>query len=150
MNIKELANYLLSKNSMTNKKLQKMIYYITGWHVALLDKDLIPHDNFEAWVHGPVCPDLYHKYKNYGWKDIPKIFDYSCTEISVDSKELIDEVIERYGDYSGDDLEALSHQEQPWLEAREGLEEWHPSTKIISKEVMRKYFLKLYEEAQYD
>lgn len=150
MNVKELANYLLSKDSMTNKKLQKMTYYITGWHLALLNEDLIPYDNFEAWVHGPVCPDLYHEYKNYGWKDIPKISKYSCTEILADSKELIDEVIERYGSYSGDDLEALSHQEQPWLQAREGLEEWNPSTKIISKEVMKNYFLKLYEEAQYD
>lgn len=23
--------------------------------------------DFEAWIHGPVCPKLYQKYRDFGW-----------------------------------------------------------------------------------
>ncbi|WP_374049741.1 type II toxin-antitoxin system antitoxin SocA domain-containing protein [Paenibacillus larvae] len=33
-------------------------------------------DNFEAWVHGPVNPQLYTEYREYGWQEIPQEINY--------------------------------------------------------------------------
>lgn len=72
-----VAQYFLSKESMSLKKLQKLVYYAYGWTLALLNESLenmeyhLFPNRIEAWVHGPTIPDLYHKYKSYGWNDIP-------------------------------------------------------------------------------
>ena len=55
--IYSVANYFLSKEPMTHKKLQKMCYFAQAWHMANYDSPLVPN-RFEAWVHGrflPIC-----------------------------------------------------------------------------------------------
>lgn len=54
--IKEIANWFLSKASMPHKKLQKLCYYSEAWHQALYNSALIKDHYFEAWIHGPVSP----------------------------------------------------------------------------------------------
>ena len=66
-----VADWFLSIESMTHKKLQKLCYYAQSWHLALLNKRLF-NDKFQAWVHGPVNNDLYKKYSSYGWNLIPQ------------------------------------------------------------------------------
>ena len=56
--IRKVAQYFLSKESMSHKKLQKLCYYAQAWYLANYGKPLMPN-RFEAWVHGPVSPDLY-------------------------------------------------------------------------------------------
>ena len=61
----DIANWFLEKQSMTHKKLQKMCYYAQAWSYALKNRPIMDAE-FEAWVHGPVCRELYEKYKgNY-------------------------------------------------------------------------------------
>ncbi len=57
---------------MTPKKLQKLCYYAVAWGYALLNRRIFNDDEFQAWIHGPVSPTLYHKYKKYGWNLIAK------------------------------------------------------------------------------
>ena len=64
--------FILSKEAMTPKKLQKLCYYYKAWGLALYDEDLLPDREFEAWVHGPVNPVLYGVYKNFFWNEIPQ------------------------------------------------------------------------------
>ena len=75
--IYEVAEWFLSKGSMTPKKLQKLCYYYKAWGLALYGKDFLPDSQFEAWVHGPVNPKLYRKYKRYYWQEIPQEQDNS-------------------------------------------------------------------------
>lgn len=65
-NIYEVANFFLNKEAMSHKKLQKLCYFSQAWYLANYGEPLVPN-RFEAWVHGPVSPDLYYKYKGWGW-----------------------------------------------------------------------------------
>ena len=53
-----VAQYFLSKESMSLKKLQKLVYYAYGWTLALLNESLenmeyhLFPNRIEAWVHG--------------------------------------------------------------------------------------------------
>lgn len=142
----EVANYLLSKESMTHKKLQKLCYYCQGWHLALFNEELF-EDQIEAWIHGPVVASLYPIYADYGWKEIPKT---NCQNYNLNKNQIetIDAVWDAYGKYSGDELEALSHSEPPWKTARGLLKPYEPSNNIIDRNLMEPYFKMLFRESQ--
>lgn len=139
----DIANAFLSFGSMTHKKLQKLCYYSQAWYLAFYDKKLFDN-NFEAWVHGPVCPLLYEKYKSYGYTEIPQTEQLALNE---DISEFIQNVFNTYGNFDGDQLEALTHMETPWKEARMGLEEWMPSHNIINDKTMHDFYLRVYESS---
>lgn len=141
----DVANYLLTKESMTHKKLQKLCYYCQGWHIALLKKPLF-FDEIQAWVHGPVIPSIYPHFADYKWTEIPK--NNICNYVLSDSeKEVIDSVWETYREFSGDELEALSHNDLPWKKARVGLKPYEASDNPILYEDMRDYFNELSDES---
>ena len=66
----QAAKYFLAQASedagdlISNLKLQKLVYYAQGFHLALYDEPLFL-EAIEAWTHGPVVPDLYRHYKKY-------------------------------------------------------------------------------------
>lgn len=73
-----LAKYLIAKSDnvgdlIANKKLQKLLYYTKAWGLVYFADGIID-DQFEAWVHGPVCPSVYVEYKPFGYK--PLSVDY--------------------------------------------------------------------------
>ena len=137
----DIANWFLSKEGMTHKKLQKLCYYAQAWYLALYKSKLIDGD-FEAWVHGPVNSSLYHIYKDHGWQTIRKKRQKPILN------ELVEDFLERiwvtYGDYDGHQLEAFTHEETPWINARRGLGPWENSKNIISVKDMEEYYFDLY------
>lgn len=141
MNIFEIANVFLNMESMTNKKLQKLCYYAQAWHLAIYEKPIVD-TRFEAWIHGPVCPELYHYYKPFGGIPIPKkdLEDNKYEDFTLD---FMKKIYELYGKMSGDDLEFLTHKELPWVKAREGLKDWQSSNNIIDNDIMRTYYQSL-------
>lgn len=52
-------------NFVTQMKLQKMVYFAHGYHLAKYGKPLV-NEIFEAWKFGPVVPEIYQSYKLYG------------------------------------------------------------------------------------
>jgi len=141
--IYDVANGFLTKGPMSHKKLQKLCYYAYAWNWALNNQPLVKSD-FEAWIHGPVCSQLYNYYRGFGWNDIPQ---QSCLPKSIDEnemvKDLINEIYRIYGDFSGDELELITHSELPWIEAREDLQPWDISTNKISEATMASFYLNL-------
>ncbi|WP_051585896.1 Panacea domain-containing protein [Caldanaerobius polysaccharolyticus] len=145
----DVAKTFLFMDSMTHKKLQKLCYYAQAWHLALYNGERLFDANFEAWIHGPVCRELYNVYKVYGWDDIPKENSIP-SNIDEETYEFLKVVFNTYGDFTGDELEKLTHTELPWKEAREGLEEWEPSHNVIKEETMQKFYWDIYEQSQND
>lgn len=143
VNVFHIAKFFLSKNSMTHKKLQKLCYYAQAWHLAL-NYDPLFEGEFEAWVHGPVCPELYSEYKKHGYDRIPKE-DKIPEELDRDAIDFLESVYDTYGSFTGDQLESLTHMEAPWKEARAGLEEWMPSHNVISRKTMEVFYREVYE-----
>ena len=58
-----VAEYILFKyGPMSHLKLQKLLYFVQGYHLAYFGKPLF-EDDFEAWVHGPVSRKLFEKHR---------------------------------------------------------------------------------------
>ena len=118
--VKQVAEYILhsfaqkEENDLTNLKLQKLMYYIQGFNLALNNERLIDA-GVEAWQHGPVFPEAYHLYKSSGDSVIPFSKPSNHSAFTTDQIELMDEVIDIYGKYSGWTLRNMTHQESPWL-----------------------------------
>lgn len=146
MRVREVASWFLSRENMTHKKLQKLCYYAQAWHCALFDEPLFQED-IQAWVHGPVIVSLYREYSKYKWDLIPS---EKVPAVSEDAEMVLEAVYNTYGGFTGDQLENLTHSEDPWIEARKGLEPWESSNNVISITSMKDYYGRKYEEAQND
>lgn len=133
-----VADYFLAQvneesgDLISNLKLQKLMYYGQGFHLALYNKPLFP-EPIEAWMYGPVVPVLYHELKKYGAGalPLPKIGDFSIYTPEV--RELLDEIYDVYGQYSAWKLAQMTHDEQPWKSANE-------SKGVISLDSMKSFF----------
>mgnify|MGYP003293333056 CR=1 FL=1 len=154
MNALEVAPYLIAKSNLagdeiTNKKLQKLLYYVKAWGVVYFTDGVID-DDFEAWVHGPVCPAVYHEFKDFGFNAINIFSNEEEAQGAIDAfikscncaekRELIDAVFDKYAQLSSLQLELLTHQERPWLEAREGLSPIETGSRIISTDTMKNFY----------
>ena len=128
---------------ITNLKLQKLVYYAQAWYLALHKKPLY-QEPIEAWIHGPVIPGLYQRFKDFRYEPItthptsPKLPDSICNHL--------DEIMNVYGGYAAFELEHLTHQADPWKNARHGLPIDAPSNEIITHEDMRIYYTKMAKE----
>ncbi|QRN86046.1 SocA family protein [Clostridia bacterium] len=140
--IMEIANWFLHKEPMTHKKLQKLCYYAYAWFYTLKDVEIFD-EPFEAWVHGPVSNSLYQAYKCHGWEKID--FEGPQPKIVDEDIELLESVWETYGDQTGNSLEALSHSEPPWIEARRGLEEFERGNHYINLKTIKEYYSSIYD-----
>lgn len=144
-NAQEVARYIVgffqeAGDPVTNLKLQKLLYYVQGWHLALRGKPAYP-DRLEAWIHGPVQPGVYGVYKNNKWNPIAT--DVAAPAFEDDFKALIDEVLAVYGTDSGYELERRTHLEPPWIGARNGIPPDQDCSNVIPQESMAAYFKSL-------
>jgi uncharacterized phage-associated protein len=136
MTARDVAHYFVSLvdedagDSITNLKLQKLLYYAQGVHLALADEVLF-RDRIEAWKHGPVVPDVYHYYKEHGGQSIP-VERVNLEKYSKELRELLDEVNHVFGQFSALKLRAMTHSEPPWIETPQGC--------IITPALMKEYF----------
>lgn len=147
----EIANFFIWKahkenKQLTNKKLQKLLYYAQAWHLALEEKPLFK-EGIEAWVHGPAVRKIYFKYRAFGFAYIEEQIDEDKIS-ELKNIAILNEVWKVYGKFDADYLEALTHNEQPWLDAREGLSKDEASNNRISHESMRDFYQKKLKEAK--
>lgn len=127
--------------SVTNLKIQKLVYYAQAWYLANFDKPLFEED-FQAWVHGPVIPELYQQYKEFSYKpiDINVTLDQVEPRFKPEELEFLKEVAKVYMPSGGYELELMTHNEDPWKIARGSLAPEEHSDKVISKDSMFSYY----------
>ena len=148
MNANTIADFFIyySHNSgdlITNLKLQKLVYYAQAWHLSLNDTELFSEE-IEAWVHGPVIPSVYQKYRKYTYNPIPE--QSAKPELSVDMAKFLIGVYNIYGKYTAYQLELMTHQEEPWEQAQNYLHPGEYSNEIIPKEEMKRFYSNLINE----
>ncbi len=75
-------------------------------------------------------------------KDIARYVGLSLIAkgLTVEETELLDSIVMLYGSKSQNGLIFLTHAEQPWVEAREGLAPYQRSEKEISLDTMHAYY----------
>ena len=139
----KVADYFLTKDSMTPKKLQKLVYYAYAWFIVQHHEDdkkaTLFEEKPEAWIHGPVFPSLYKKYKDTGWGMIKQ----KTEKVEFENKEVqnfLDEIWKIFGKYSADQLEYMTHHEDPWIKARGNKRPFEPSTEKILYEDIYTYY----------
>ncbi len=147
----KLAKYFISISNETgslisNLKLQKLLFYAQAWHLAFFEERLV-NDEFQAWVHGPVLPDSYMNYREFGWKPIIKedlnqdYIDNFCSNIvEPEQCDILNDVVDEYFGLTAFQLEKLTHSEDPWILARGDLAPDEPSENTISEESMINYY----------
>lgn len=64
---------------VSNLKLQKLLYYAQAWHLAIFKQPLF-NDEIEAWVHGPVVPEVFRAYRDNKWASIPDAQNFAIPE----------------------------------------------------------------------
>ena len=137
----DVAKYILEKQGeMTAMKLQKLVYYSQAWHLTW-EEEVLFSEKIEAWVNGPVCPELY-KIHSGQFKVDSSFLDLNVTtnNLSPEQKESIDNVLGFYGDKSSQWLSDSTHAEEPWKNAREGLEQNERGNRVIELSSMFEYY----------
>lgn len=122
-----LANHILHRANQLNKpitnlQLQKVWYFTLGYLINQGYKKEAEKEfagsNLQAWLYGPVIPDLYEKYKEYKSTPIQdegcKISDYTNPEI----QNMIDKLI-MMNPFT---LVDMSHTHTLWVENKNAIE----------------------------
>lgn len=152
----DVCDYVISRLTAAGAplnvlKLQKLMYYIQAWHLAFSDSPLF-WGRFQAWVHGPVNRQLYDRfaiskslYSEIRAHDIRPGFVEG--RIPSEARAHIESVLEVYAGYSGTQLEEMTHNEEPWIEAREGYASSDRCEREIDERSMAKYYRSRIEES---
>lgn len=140
-NAKDIAEWFLNQNRVqmnfedseyiTNLKLQKLLYYAQGYFLARKKEPLFNED-FLAWEHGPVIRSIYNEYKVNGSKGIEYEEDF-CVNIDIETERILEDVYEKYGQYTAWKLRNMTHEESPWLTT--------PRNEVICKDKIKDYFV---------
>lgn len=112
------------------KKLHKLLYYTQGHHLAAFGTPLF-HETISAWDMGPVVGTLWYAEKT--GKPLDGQARLGEAELNT-----IGYVMSRYGALTGNDLEHLTHSEEPWQRANR--DRGAKGSVSIQMESMRDYF----------
>lgn len=140
---RDVANWFLGRidrpagDSISNLKLQKLVYYAQAYYLAHHGKPLFDEE-LQAWTHGPVAPSVYREFKRYGYDSIPAPTGEAKFDAQIES--FLTSILNVFGGYTGKALELMTHDETPWLETRKGLAPEASSEKSISKDIMRDFY----------
>lgn len=147
--INDVCDYIIAKAAedsvgLSVLKLQKLLYYCQAWHLAF-EKGRLFDSRFQAWVHGPVSRQIYDRFKDNKYiysavthADIRSTFCFD--NLSTDARQHIDAVLTAYAEFTGDQLEYMTHVEQPWLTARGELPLHARCETEIDEDIMRSYY----------
>jgi uncharacterized phage-associated protein len=149
MNIQDVADYIIWKTCEAGivpnlLKLQKLAYYAEAWRWAIAKHELSGAE-FQAWVHGPVNRELYDRFKDtkslYSTADTSDIReDFDPDSLDPEERGHVDAVLEVYAAFTGSQLEAMTHNEFPWTEARKGYRSTERCEVAIKTEHMQQYY----------
>lgn len=119
-------------DNITNLKLQKLLYYQQGYHLAQFDKPLFD-ENVEAWMYGPVVPVAYDYFQQYGAQSLP--VEKDVIVLPDEDESLFYQVYDAYREFSAIGLMNMTHREKPWTEAVP-----HNRGTVISLDAIKSYF----------
>jgi len=164
-----IANYFIEQaqslgDELTPMKLQKLVFFAHGWHLAIKNSPLID-EQVEAWSYGPVIRSLYREFRKYGDQAITEKGVFHKKRLKLDGratlqivqpeinddpesataiKPLLDRIWEVYGKYSAIQLSNMTHQPgTPWHSVHEQYDGKPPRGTDIPSNVIRDYFRSL-------
>lgn len=146
--IKQVVQFMLSKASMSNFKLNQLCFYADAWNFVI-NHAHFANSNFQAWIHGAIDPEIHNKYENYlnyqfnnreAQYLIPKQ-KHNIPVFNQDITDVLNQVYSEYGHYTDMELESLIHQSTPWQNARQGLKPLDRSTNTFNDQDLLTWFI---------
>lgn len=161
-----IANYFIQKgdpcrDGLTPMKIQKLVYFAHGWHLALKDAPLLD-EKIQAWEYGPVVERLYHALKEYednpvtkpitclktrpGFNALDAIEEYEPSlndqpQNKVFTQALLDKMWELYGSFGAIQLSKMTHEAgTPWDQIRQKFPAYLPKGVPIPNELIKAHF----------
>ena len=119
-------------DTLSNLKLQKLLYYMQGFHLAFFDEPFF-NESIEAWTYGPVVPVVFQEFKKYKKDSINPDNYHDDLVLTDDEQQLFDMVYSEYNRYSAVALMNMTHTEGPWKN--------HGIGDVITNEELRAFFL---------
>lgn len=151
----DLASYIKYKYSISDSrisseisplKLQKTLYFCFAYwggfvrkgkgkqsELNITDSEYLFNEKIEAWVYGPVVPDVYHNNST--------IKPSECSEIFKGKeyiKEFIDGILDNFLPASDFKLVEISHQDKCWINNFRKSEIFH-NNEIPKEEIIKEY-----------
>lgn len=129
------ASYIedhLDDDRVDGMRLQKLLYFAQAWSLAWSGRELFEAE-FQAWRDGPVNREVYDA---FGRREI----DAYEGGLDEESTAVLDAVIEYYGHMTGGELSHVTHEEDPWVNARAGLTPHMGSQRPIPTSTIRDYY----------
>lgn len=139
-NVLDIAHKILSRvdvehgDTISNLKLQKLLYFVQGFHLASFGEPLFDEDMI-AWTYGPVVPEVYDTYKRYRSRSINTAGVTDNLTLKPEAAALFDKVYLEYSRYSAVALMQMTHSAGPWRN--------HQVGEVMPKSEIRDYFLTL-------
>lgn len=137
-NVHDVAAFIVRHSgNISAMKLQKLTYYSQAWHLVWEEQPLFDA-TIEAWANGPVVHELYQQHRGrymlheWPWGNVDGL--------TPSEQESVEAVLAAYGKFSAQELSELTHREQPWTNARQGLGPTERSNHSISLEGMQEYY----------
>ena len=153
----DVARYIINYSnrndkSITHLKLQKLIYYVQANFLVNRNGVHCFEENILNWDYGPVINEVYYEFRGNGKDYLPNQEEYTIIEYDEDiesikfcekrfdekiimdsDKEMINEVIDSYFQYTAFEMVNKTHGEDPWKSIERN--------KVIDKEIIREYYL---------
>lgn len=143
----DVAEYILANTKCSHTKLEKLTYFCYSDYLCEFNERLF-EDKIYAFKYGPVINEVYKKYKGLRIDDIndmlPTLSDFNIpiksriliSKNGKDKLKSIDSTIEKYKNYSTEELINLTHKENtPWAYNDKG----EVPYKTISDKDIKKY-----------
>lgn len=128
---------------ISHLKLQKLLFYAQGIHLALNNGKPLFNEKIHAWQHGPVIPEIYNQYRKYGREYIPYTHDEVSEEIinRLENDKSVYETLratyDNFAIYTAWQLRNMTHKAgTPWAETIAA----HGENSIIENTLIKKYF----------
>lgn len=132
----DVAKFMLSLedqeagDTISNLKLQKLLYYAQGFHLALFDKPLF-EERVLAWTHGPVVREVWESYREHGSAGIPIPSDVNFDLFDGTTADFLKEIHRYFGQFSAWKLRNMTHEESPWVNTERNDEIPHAAMKTF-------------------
>ena len=150
MIVNRISDYFLGTfdasagDNITHLKMQKLLYYAQGFHLAMHEGDPLFPNAIEAWKDGPVVSRIWHEYKSFGWQALPRPDEFEIYSYPPEVRELLDAVYRVYGGFSATKLSDMTHEEPPWKSTYDH-QKGGIQSEVISASKLRSYFSSMVE-----
>lgn len=125
----DVAKYVVYKywqngKTITNLKLQKILYYIQGYSFKHCSEAAYAEDIYR-WPYGPVVPDVYYEYNHFRANPISEPDSDDMFAVLQNLKRdkallsVVDRVVEASYPHTAADLVDKTHSEAPWIETKD-------------------------------